>query len=120
MKKICILLVGRTQKEILPGQQKILAKLFDKKEEEIEYVETYPRTQEEHADNCKTYSPATVFLPSDIKIELSWLKTIDNVRHLFISATDISEVFIFGTENAPVLREISMHIPMERLVPTEV
>ncbi|MCX6788173.1 MAG: hypothetical protein NT108_03365 [Candidatus Kaiserbacteria bacterium] len=112
--------MGQTQKEILPGQQKILAKLFDKKEEEIEYVETHPRTQEEHADNCKTYSLAAVFLPPDIKTVLPWLETIDGIRYLFISATDISEVFIFGRDDAPVLREIKMDYAIERLVPTEV
>lgn len=120
--RIRILLVGHELDGILPGEEAILTKLFRDegkigKDGEIWYLKVQPDTQEDLAFFCEKLDPAAVFLHSNIKKRLPWLETVDGIRHLFISATDIYEVFIFGAENAPVLREIKMNYAIERLVP---
>mgnify|MGYP001612890209 CR=1 FL=1 len=125
MKRLPIVLIGHGSDEILPGEKAALAKLFKneggiEKDEDLWYVRFDPNNQKEFTLLCERFNATDVFLNSNIKTRLPWLETIDGIRHLFVSATDIYEVFIFGKDNAPVLREISMHIPMERLVPIEV
>lgn len=106
MKMILIFLVGHTLENVLPGQKTVIEKFF-REEGEAKLFNTDPRNQEDHATNCKRFTPSAVFLPPDIKTKLPWLRTVKGTRHFTLSATDILEVSLCAENPAPFLRQIT-------------
>lgn len=118
MKMVLIFLVGHTVENVLPGQKTVIEKFFQV-DGETKLCNTDPRNQEDHAANCKNFTPSAVFLPSDIQTALPWLRTVRGTRHFVLSATDVLEVSICDADPAPILRHIAHadEFIIERLVP---
>lgn len=118
MKMVLIFLVGHTVENVLPGQKAVIEKFF-KEEGEAKLLDTDPRSQEDHAANCKNFTPSAVFLPPDMKTVLPWLRTVRGTRHFMLSATDVLEVSICDGDLAPFLWYVARteEFAIERPVP---
>lgn len=100
--RICILLVGQKESELVDGEKLALLNAFP--DTEIRYEESHPATSMEHLRNCRSVKPDAVLLPlGRITSGIDSLAK-ESYRHIVILGKEVADATSIKPIDAPVQR----------------